>query len=162
MGDGESPELFFMGAHTLTLAVFVANFKLFLWQWQQSWYVVAITMVEMLFWWFTCAISSVLEEGSAVETFVLGWAGLWNHVQGRFAFWALMLLVPSLALFPQYIVGAWSRCFYPEFRDLAMEVEKRKLDLGPLERWQIPIRLRISRLVKRAPLRQKVSATRRP
>jgi len=154
VADGEDPEVFYMGAHTLTLVIIITNIKIFLWSWQQSWYLVGFVFLEIVFWWMCCAISSVIAPGSSVDTYVVGWFHLWNQVQTRIAFWLLLALVPAATLLPQFLYCAWLRQFYPEFRDLAQEAEQHKLPMGPLESWEIPSELRAHSLVKAAPVSQ--------
>ena len=85
----------------LELQVF-ANLKVIQYQWHQNWYMVTIVAYNIAFWWFTCAVSAAIASGTPwVESFILGWAGLWNHVQDKLAFWMLMLLLPCALLLPQ-------------------------------------------------------------
>ena len=69
----------------------------------------------------------------------------------------LLLLIPVAVLMPQLFIAVYQRSFYPEFRDLAMELEFWKLIKGDanaqrrLEDWQIPLSQRTLPLRKDAP-----------
>ena len=66
-------------------------------------------------------------------------------VQQEAPFWLLLLLlVPSLMV-PSFVLDAWRKRFYPEFRDLAIEAEFFGLPLAPLEKWEVPLALTLTR-----------------
>jgi len=153
---GEDPELFFVGAHTLTLAIVVANLKLVLWQWTFSWYAAGLIFGTVIFWWLTCAIASTFPPGVPfIETFIIGWVGLWINVQGRAAWWLLLLLVPAIVMLPQLLGSAWLRQLRPQFRDVAIEAEVLGLDMAQLEAYDIPETQRRRRIYKDAPRRSR-------
>ena len=72
-------------------------------------------------------------------------------VQQEAPFWLLLLLlVPSLMV-PSFVLDAWRKRFYPEFRDLAIEAECFGLDMAPLQKWEVPLDQRSLPLLKSAP-----------
>mmetsp|Transcript_35968 Transcript_35968/g.114574 ORF Transcript_35968/g.114574 Transcript_35968/m.114574 type:complete len:189 (+) Transcript_35968:3305-3871(+) len=155
--NGEDPDLYLIGAATLTLAVIIPNVKLALWQWQTNWWSAAFIALELLLWYICLLVSTGIgvttDVTAFIRSFVLGWYGLWENVQALSAFWLLLLLVPAGTLLPQLFYSVFMRRFYPEFRDLAMECEVHKLDNKVLREWELPPSSRQHRLLKDAPRR---------
>jgi len=172
---GETPGVWYIGAHTLTTVIIIVNTKLFLSAWQLTRLLVGWIALMVSFWWCTNYIATMqyCEDGFSgrpyehvlatdppkapvcinplLDIFVLGWQGLWEVVQQEAPFWLLLLLlVPSLMV-PSFVLDAWRKRFYPEFRDLAIEAEFFGLPLAPLEKWEVPLALRSLPLLPDAP-----------
>jgi len=150
--DGSDPSVFYLGAHAFTYVIAMVTAKLLLWQWQVTWYQYFTYAFFFLLWW-PCAMLASQEFwiGSFMETFVIGWTGLWSNVQDNPSFWLMLLLIPAAALLPQLFYLSWKRAFYPEFRDLAIEAEVMGLDMKQLAATPIPAAHRKLPLKKDAP-----------
>ncbi len=171
--NGETPGLWYIGAHTLTAVVVFVNLKLVLSAWQLTRNLVVWIFLMCLFWWCTNYIATMqfckgtsfsppdsnLEgEGAApvciytrLSIFVLGWQGLWEVVQEQAVFWLILLLLFVFLLIPPLVLDLWRKRFYPEFRDLAIEAECFGLDMAPLQKWEVPLDQRSLPLLKSAP-----------
>ena len=171
---GETPGVWYIGAHTLTTVIIVVNMKLFLSAWQLTRLLVGWILLMVGFWWCTNYIASMQYcEGSSftpptanllgsderatvciyvqLDIFVLGWQGLWQVVQEEAPFWLLLLLLVPTLMVPSFVLDVWRKRFYPEFRDLAIEAEFFGLPLAPLEKWEVPLELRSLPLLEDAP-----------
>lgn len=140
------------------MVLLVVGGKLFLWQWQVTFYQ-TITVVFFTVIWLPLAYVSSSEDwitgsfaGFSTYAYFWGWTGLWPNVMRNPTFWLLCLLVPLTVLLPQMGQIVWKRAFHPEFRDLAMEAETWGLDMNELKKTPIPTALRRLPLVKRAPV----------
>ena len=172
---GETPGVWYIGAHTLTTVIITVNMKLFLSAWQLTRMLVGWIVLMVSFWWCTNYIASmqyceastftpptenVMGSDPAaapvciyvqLDIFVLGWQGLWQVVQEEAPFWLLLLLLVPTLMVPSFVLDTWRKRFYPEFRDLAIEAEFFGLPLAPLEKWEVPLELRSLPLLPDAP-----------
>jgi len=139
--DGMDVGLWMTGAHTFTMVILIANFKILLLQKRWSWEMGAIWALGIAFWWPCCYIGSIDNTHSSPKwaTFAIGWRGLWFVVQKLPVFWFLAIILPFMLLAPQALRGMWLRFQYPEITDLAVEVEQFGLtaEEADIKAWEI-------------------------
>ncbi|KAL1507386.1 hypothetical protein AB1Y20_008228 [Prymnesium parvum] len=156
--EGSDPSVFYLGGFAFTMVLLVVAGKLLLWQWQVTIYQTLILFFFTIIWLPLAYISSLKTwingtfAGFSTYPYFWGWTGLWQNVMDNPSFYLLCLLIPTMALLPQLWYMVWSRTFYPEFRDLAIETENLQ-GRGQAELAKIPIPASERRLplVKDAP-----------
>jgi len=139
MHSGEDAGLWLTGAHTFTMVVFVVHFKLALFVFKWTYSFSMAWAFGPIIWWPCCYIgqSKGVSLATFLSAFAKGWLGLWDKLQVLPVFWFSLVLVSTVVLLPQFAYTFFKRQFYPEFRDLVIEVEQLGLDEHSLE-WEIP------------------------
>ena len=156
-GAGRDPGVTYLGDYAYALVLTVVTLKLALLQYQVSWPQHLCMAVCLFIWWPLSWLFNTPALGSYFKTYFLDYVGLFDKVSGNLVYWMLLLLIPVAVLMPQLFIAVYQRSFYPEFRDLAMELEFWKLIKGDanaqrrLEDWQIPLSQRTLPLRKDAP-----------
>ena len=158
-GAGRDPGATYLGDYAYAMVLLVVTLKLALYQYQVSWPQHLSMLVCLVIWWpFSWVFNwSNWAFSSWAGTYVKDYSGLFDKVSGNLVYWLLLILVPAAVLLPQLFIFVYQRSFYPEFRDLAMELEFWKLVRGDekaqarLEAWEIPLSQRTLPLRKDAP-----------
>jgi len=151
---GQDPSVIHIGDAAYSSILLIVSLKLMLRSYQvtlMQWSTIAICVV---LWWSSAFIANqewLISASTFEYSMVRGYTGMWSTSNFDLMYWLLVLLVTIAVLLPSLFLRTWQRAFYPEFRDLAMEVEYHRLENEQLRLWNIPMVLRRLSLRKDAP-----------
>jgi len=158
LGMGRDPGATYLGDYAYAIVLVVVTLKLALCQYQVTWSQhLSMAFCLSLWWPLSWVFNWSSWSSTSTRIYMLDYAGLFSKVIFNPAYWLLLILVPSAVLLPQLFASLYQRSFYPEFRDLARELEYWRIaETDPdaarrLEQWSIPLAQRMLPLRKDAP-----------